>query len=554
MDSKINISYFDMYSKKLGFFFNNHEKISSYNGLFLSLVYIFVSLILFIQQIIIMIKRKELNVYDSTIYAQEMPNINVDINQLYFAFGLEDPLTSNRFIDEGIYIPKIAFVEKKKINDKLVTVNTTFLPLERCDVTNFGKTYQHLFLKDELNNSYCLKDFNYNLNFVGGYKYEKFSYIRLRIYPCVNNSENNNSCKPQEEIDHYMASGYFSIIIKDFGLNPSNYFFPTIPTLQDLYTTIDKKIYRNYILNFGVTETHTDTGLFNENIEKGRYFQYRKETQTFSFRDEHEYYEGKSIILVQFKLDDTIVIQKRSYTKIPEIFSRIGGYMQLMNTIFLLISSFINRLYSDIKIINSIFNFNIKENKMIIKFKSLKEFNHTAISKKVNSIFYSSRLVNSTRHESENKSKNNLIIKEKEYPDITALNISKNNKIIDNSNISIKIYKKDNTTPFEDSKIDSSKSKKEERNNNEKSVHFNIDNLRKSLFYTENNKEKTSVNSQDFKDHINIYIYDYLCFGKKYKRYNYIQLYKKGKNFYRKKIDIVYIFTFLTFLEKFIKK
>ena len=42
------------------------------------------------------LQRNELNVYDSTIYAQEMPSINITKDQLYFAFGLEEPLTSNR--------------------------------------------------------------------------------------------------------------------------------------------------------------------------------------------------------------------------------------------------------------------------------------------------------------------------------------------------------------------------------------------------------------------------------------------------------------------------
>ena len=84
---------FDMYSKRTSFFFNNEEKISSYFGFFLTLVYILTSISLFIYQILIVIRREELNVYDSTIYAQEMPSMTVDSDQLYFAFGLEDPKT-----------------------------------------------------------------------------------------------------------------------------------------------------------------------------------------------------------------------------------------------------------------------------------------------------------------------------------------------------------------------------------------------------------------------------------------------------------------------------
>lgn len=171
MELILNYSNFDMYSKQLGFYFKNQEKVGSYFGFFLSILYVIVSLVLFFSQIIHVLKRNELNVYDSTIYAQEMPSIDVDKSQLYFAFGLEEPLTSNRFIDEGVYIPKVAFVEKIKVNDELITSKTTQLPLEKCNETNFGENYQHLFTKNELNNSYCLKNFSYKLNFVGGYKY-----------------------------------------------------------------------------------------------------------------------------------------------------------------------------------------------------------------------------------------------------------------------------------------------------------------------------------------------------------------------------------------------
>ena len=277
MKQKLNYLYFGMYSKRTSFFFNNQEKIGSYFGLFLTLVYIFASLGLFFYQIIIASQRKELKVYDTTIYGQKMPSITINSNQLYFAFGLEDPNTSNKFIDNSIYVPKITFIDKIKKNEELITVNQKNLEYEQCKIVNFGKNYQHLFIKDELNGSYCLKDFDYNLTLAGGYKYEKMSYIIIKIVPCVNSTENNNSCKPQEEIDYYLTSGYFSIILKDIGLNPSNYSFPATPTLQNLFTTIDKRINRNYILNFGLTEVHTDTGIFNEKTNIKKYLKFRKD-------------------------------------------------------------------------------------------------------------------------------------------------------------------------------------------------------------------------------------------------------------------------------------
>ena len=67
------------------------------------------------------------------------------------------------------------------------------------------------------------------------------SNIRIMIYPCRNSTKNNNICKPQELIDSYLNKGYFSILMKDIGLNPSNYSEPIVPTLQNLYTTLNQK-------------------------------------------------------------------------------------------------------------------------------------------------------------------------------------------------------------------------------------------------------------------------------------------------------------------------
>ena len=550
MELRLNYSNFDIYSKKLGFYFKNQEKVGSYLGLFLSLVFIIVSLSLFIVQIISISKRNELNVYDSTIYAQEMPSIQVDKSQLYFAFGLEEPLTSNRFIDEGIYVPKVAFVEKVKQNDELVTVNTTQLPLERCNVENFGENYQHLFTQNELNNSYCLKNFTNKLNFAGGYKYEKFNYMRLRIYPCVNSSANNYSCKPQKEIDNYLASGYFSILIKDFGLNPSNYTHPVVPTFQDLYTTIDKKIYRNYILNFGITEVHTDKGLLNEHITKDRYFQYRKEIQTFTFRDEQEYYKGKSIILVQFKMDDAIIIQKRSYTKIAEIFSRIGGYMQLMNTIFLLITALVNKLNFDLKIINEIFKFDIKENKATLKVNIFKEYNsrNNTLNKKNSFLSIRKSIEEKKSIDLEDKSKNNFITKEKDF-NISEINISNNRINNGKRNSMIKQDKYEILNSFGNPSLNiySIKSKAESKTKNNFDLYnkFNID---------IKNKDKEKLSKNDDNENINLNILDYFCVRKNSKRYKYIKLFNKWYRFYKKKMDIIHFFSLITIIEEYLIK
>jgi hypothetical protein len=489
-------------------------------------------------------------------YGNEMPSIEINSDQLYFAFGLEEPSTSNRFIDDRIYFPKIVFVDKIKINDELVTANQVTLDYEKCNVEKFGENYQHLFLPHELDNSYCLKDTNLNLTLAGGYKYERFSYIRIRIYPCVNTTENNYSCRPQEVIDNYLSSGYFSIIMKDIGLNPLNYSSPILPTLQDLYTTIDKRIYKNYILNFRVTEISTDTGLISSDVKKNKYLQYFKELQTFTFREEEEYYSGKSVILVQIKLDDTILIQRRIYTKISEIFSRIGGYMQLINTVFILLSSIINKIHSSLKIINSIFKFNIKENKMILRFHPINELNTIIKSRSSNYLIFSSKnsIDNIRQLDCFNKSKNDLMSKENDFSHASSLfNVSENKKMSINEHHRInKNSNHINIIPFEN-----------EKNNTKYSLTNNIKKKLESMISNNNDsfkrndislKNREIYNINDFTDRIDLNVFYYILCNRSKRKNNLLELYNLGNNYYRKKMDIVHVFTLLSIMEKILSK
>ena len=548
----------DMYAKRTSFFYNNQEKIGSYFGLFLTALYIIVSIVLFIYYLISTIERNEIRVYDSSLYSQEMPIITLDKNYFYFAFGLEDPVTLNRFVDETVYKAEVVFIDRDKINGEFVTITKDTLPLEKCNVENFGQNYQHLFLEGELKNSYCLKDFG-NITFAGGFKYERMSYLRIKIFPCKNSTENNNHCKPQKEIDHYLTSGYFSILLKDIGLNPSNYSYPTLPTLQDLYTTVDRRLYKNYILNFGLTEIHTDTGLFNEHIKKDKYIQFRKEVQTFSFRDEAEYLAGNDICLVQIRLDDTIFVQKRAYTKISEILSKIGGYMQLMYTFFLLIALLVNKIDSELKIINSIFDFSLKRNKIVLKFQNLETLNTTNIYK-LNTNLLSSKTkeiknIKSLESSENNKSNYNLIIRNNNSKTIaSSINNSSINKkrIPKNNSYTIKLSKNKNTNnksnyinPFNGQKINNINSNLDSNKNIENNI--NEPNIILSL---KNNDKNNSI--VEYSKEINITLIDYFCPGKNINKRRMVGLYNLANGFYRKRMDIVVVFSHLLLTEKFI--
>ena len=319
LKEKINFLDFDIYSRRISFFYKNKEKFGSTFGFVLTVLYIVLSIIIFLIYFIRTVKRVEVTASDSTIYPTDIPSIDINNNLFYMAFGLEDPVKLTRIINETIYYPEVIFVEKIKENGEFITKNETIMEIEKCNSIKFGEDYQLLLERHQINNSYCIKDLNLKLE--GGPSHIKMSYIKINIYPCVNSTENNNHCQPQEIIDRYLTSAYFSILAKDIGFNPLNYKVPIIPLLQYLYTPIDKSILKEYIIYFGITEINTDTGLFLNTIKKETYLKYIKDLHSIFFFENKPNYGGKEIFSAQIRLEETIYFHKRTFTKMSQVLS-----------------------------------------------------------------------------------------------------------------------------------------------------------------------------------------------------------------------------------------
>ena len=204
---------------------------------------------------------------------------------------------------------------------------------------------------------YCINDLNLNITLSGNFKFDKLSYIQINIHPCVNSTENNNHCKPKEIIDEYLSGTFVSILAKDIGLEPANYSYPVVPQFQDIYSTIDKSYFRDFVVFYGITEIQTDKGLFYEQIHKDRYINLMKTTQGLYYQESNNYYNGESMCEIQIRMSDDIRIQKRTYRKMSEVFAITGGYMQLISTIFSIITFLSNKIDHEVRLVNSIFNF-----------------------------------------------------------------------------------------------------------------------------------------------------------------------------------------------------
>jgi len=600
-DNKANFNLvdFDIYAKRVGFFLENKEKLGTKLGFCLTILYVSISFSLFIFYTTITMKRTEIKVHDSTIYLKDSPDLNINPEMFYFAFGVENPMTNTRFIDETIYTVKVKLYERVKDGSTLKTIKEKILDVERCKQEKFGEIYQKLLVAGELNDSYCINDINLTLS--SDYQQSKLSYLNIEVYSCVNTSNNNNHCKPREEIDSYLSGTFISFLAKDIGLDPSNYTFPIIPMVQNLRTTIDKNFFRDYVLYFGLTEIQTDKGLFYESIHKERYMNFIKSTQSFYNRNEQNYYNGDSMCDVQFKFGDDIHVQKRAFMKMTEVFAITGGYMQLLSTIFTFTTLLSNKLGYEIKLVNSIFNFYPKKRQISLKHElkgKVIDFQNNSISQNFSEVnaskdnkeknIFKSNNINIKKNNISNKNKDkriNVTLSHNNLFKLFSLNNSNNlyprkSIVVNKSSQSIKeenengnksekdnkISIKDKTHKVENlSKSEKAKEKEsisEDSNKNKSKVcllTFEVENKNNYRLFNRSQIIKKNDNSNlIFSDmisrNIRINIFYYYCFSRFIKDKSYLQQFKFAISFLKKKMDIIYLLNLILSMEKLMIK
>ena len=552
---------FDIFSKSIGFFYHDKERIGSIIGFILTLIYIIISITLFIFYALSTINKRDMKVHDSLLFQKEAPEMDINPDLFYFAFGVENYLTGfTRFIDETIYYPKVVYINKIKEGPNFNIIEERPLHFERCQEYKFGEDYQHLLVKGELNNSYCINDFN--LTLAGNFKYDKLSYIKIGIYPCINTTENDNHCKPKDVINSFLSGTFISILAKDIGLEPSNYTHPYIPTFQDLYTTIDKKYFTEFCLFFGITEIQTDEGLFSEKLRKERYMNFVKTTQGIYSQDEEKYLKGSPICEVQIRMGDDIRIQKRTYMKMSEVLAITGGYMQLISTLFSIITFFINKLNNEIHIVNSIFDFYPKKNKIALKYKLQKIINTSQNTKNKPLPYYMQKNPNMVSDERNNTildmSKHNLMF----FHSIEKS--SKSLKLINNfhqkkfNSINHKCYESDIKNNFFQQKPSWKREKdsSNDRSRNNKSkmtfLTYKNNNLNKSqLKQSDKLVDKIEQNTDELlKKKVKFNAFYYYCYGKFEKNQEDVKLFNMAISLYKQKMDIIYIFHIILLVEK----
>ena len=576
----------DIYSRRISFFYRGKEKVISRFGFFLTILYIVISITIFLYYFIKTISRIDVTASDATIFTDTVPQIKINPEIFNLAFGLGHPNNLSRFIDETIYYPKAYYIEKIKKNGVFVDNSTREIKVEKCGNLNKGNKFLNLLEKNELNNSYCLLDYD-DIFLKGGYKYNEIGYIYINIYPCVNNSNNNNNCKPQNVIDKFFNNTHFSISAKDVALFPNNFTNPGIPTLLNTFTIINKYMKKDYIIKYALTEIETDTGFFSQEIKEDKYLKYTKDFNEFYFVDSDYYLSGQDILSLSIILEDNIYFQKRTYKKMAEVFSTTGGYMQLIYSIFGIISILTKKMNIEKKILNSLFYFNIKQKKVILSIEYQKKLNFATSGSLLQEKGQNDIKDISTREILKNSDKNKNInfipYLAKKSPMVRKYSkVVKNNRNNRNENFisfhrkSVSFAKNNHLEKLYNGQNDASKDilleiqKNKNRNGikrtvvNKNNVTFSDKKLNNNLNELNLNKlyiRSKSKESEDLKKfqkdnfcNIDFNIFEYYCFWKYTKKKTQIELFRFAYKFFKSQMDIINFFNIMILVQIMMKK
>ena len=354
----------DFFGKTPELYIHGRPKQVTFIGKIFTYIFIIIYILIFIYKLYRMFKRIDITFYDSYLGSDEIPSIKITKENFSLSFTIYNELYEP-FIDDNIYYPKAYYSDEE----------ITEIEIERCNPYKMSPKYKQLLEESgiiEINNYYCLSNINFELK-------SYISSIYFAIYPCKNTTENNNNCKPKEIIDENLNGRYFKILFQDLILTPVNYNNPIKERLNFIDNNLCK-IFGQYIFTelqyvrietsnniFGfdfLTNLKIENFIKFDNVEIIPYPGYNLDDETNNY----------PVCVFQFMLNDKILLEKRQYVQLIDVLGEVGGFMEIINSFFNLICSFIVDTLYEKTFANNLFSFNLKKKMILIKRDKNSEF------------------------------------------------------------------------------------------------------------------------------------------------------------------------------------
>ena len=374
----------DLFGREAKIYYKEKPKRKTYVGGFTTIIFVVIYIAFFVYKINKMLKKVDVSFYETYIYTNGTPEIELNNENFYGGFALGDPYTRKTFKDESIYYPNVTFRYVKQINNEWI-YKVKQMNLETCQLNKFGSNHKEIFKDVPLDNLYCLKYDDAKFENLRGYiTSNDYSFIQLDLYPC-NNLTSNNTCKPKEELDKIFMNTYIEFKIQDLELTPQIYKTPVQFERKDIQGMAFKNLYQKIYTHLQIVNIETDEdilGFKDFQIKNEKYLKYDESFVYTNPRESDIYDEkGDPFCTIIIQLAGKVLTQKRTYPKIIDVLGEVGGCMEVVYSFLKVILILITDILYDVSLVNNLFSFNFDKRQIIIKNLKSKEMDKISSGK-----------------------------------------------------------------------------------------------------------------------------------------------------------------------------
>ena len=350
---------FDLFGKTPELYYNGKSKKSSTLGIVLTIIYIILYIAFLIYKLVRMFKRIDMTFYDSYTF-KGLPSIKLTNNEFYGGFGMGGR------IDEQMYYLTVNYVRQAKVNGVWVEEENRELETEICRFEMFGPDYQEIFADQPLKNYYCIKDVK-DLVLEGYSNLERYSYFNVKFYPCIGVTKDGIPCYDYNTKKLFFTQNVIELKLQDNDLNPEDYKMPVERRQVDMNSPVFKDIFQliySYIqiVNIETDEDITGLNFFTDTIRKEQYTRY---DESFIITSPLFYGDilrtGGPIADVTLQLSAKVLTEKRQYMQLIDVLGDVGGLMEILYSLFSVVSSLVTEILYDRSLVNKLFSFDLKK-------------------------------------------------------------------------------------------------------------------------------------------------------------------------------------------------
>ena len=358
----------DLFGSDVDIYYKGRPKRNSWIGRIFTVLYLGIYIFFFIFRVIRMANKEDVTFYDTYAFNGQPPSMKLTTETYSSGFALIHPLTGQPFIDPSIYKAKMTYLSGVKKGSSFV-FNKTNVPIEVCKINKFHPNYRDLFSKKDLDNLYCLNHIDYLLQ--GHRAYDIYSYLNIEFFPCVNTSENNNTCAPPDNITSVLTKFGVNFALQDVEITPEDYKNPTKPRLKDVSLTVSSELYVDVYAYLQVINIETDEDIFglgtSHNIRKGKYLKY-DQSQLIYNSGKLDLDNPKSpLISFTISLSEQELTETRTYPKLVAVIGDVGGFMEVIFSGFNLLAAILTETLYQKSLVNHLFSFDLDKKLVLVK-------------------------------------------------------------------------------------------------------------------------------------------------------------------------------------------